>query len=172
MRKAVTSSALMRPVVRPRLSSRVREPRVEDCFLDSSYSVVPDEIEVWLVARLSTEAFVLAGTDEMEDLVVVGVEPDVADCGVAISLLELPRLCCVSRLSLSRLGRPPAEPVPFGALMLTTLIPWPVKPLAGMNCVVDPSLRLRSVRSGWKLEQQSAPSLDVEYQWRASPRDS
>ena len=46
-------------------------------FLGMSESV-PDEIEVWQVARLSTEAFVLAGLDDMEDLLVavVGVEPD------------------------------------------------------------------------------------------------
>lgn len=40
------------------------------------------------MARLSTEAFVLAGIDEIDDLVVVVV----ADCGVVRSLLELPWL--------------------------------------------------------------------------------
>lgn len=41
-----------------------------------------------------------------------------------------------------------------------------------MKSVVEPSLRFRWVRSGWKFEQQSAPSLEVEYQCRASPRHS
>jgi hypothetical protein len=90
VRKAVTSSALIRPVVRPRLSRRVREPRMEDSgFFGASEASAADETEVWPVARLSTEAFVLAGIDEIEDLVVVGV----ADCGVVRSLFELPRLC-------------------------------------------------------------------------------
>ena len=60
------------------MSRSVREPlMVLGDFLGMSESV-PDEIEVWPVARLSTEAFVLAGLDDMEDLLVavVGVEPD------------------------------------------------------------------------------------------------
>ena len=90
VRKAVTSSALIRPVVRPRLSRRVREPRMEDSgFFGASEASAVDETEVCPVARLSTEAFVLAGMDEIDDLVVVVV----ADCGVVRSLLELPRLC-------------------------------------------------------------------------------
>jgi len=49
-------------------------------FLGISESA-PDEIDVWPVARLSTEAFVLAGFDDTEDLLVavVGVELEAPD---------------------------------------------------------------------------------------------
>lgn len=90
VRKAVTSSALMRPVVRPRLSRSVREPRMVDSgFFGASEESVAEDTEVCPVARLSTEAFVLARTDDSEVPVVV----DEADCGVGRSLLELLRLC-------------------------------------------------------------------------------
>jgi hypothetical protein len=59
-----------------------------------------------------------------------------------------------------RLGKPVAS----GGATLTTLTPWPDMPLAGMKRVVLPSFLFRWVRSGWKSEQQSFASLEVEYQ--------
>jgi hypothetical protein len=89
VRKAVTSSALIRPVVRPRSSRSVREPRMVDSgFFGASEESVADEIEVCPVARLFTEAFVLVGNDDTEEAVPV-VE---ADCGVVTSFFELLRL--------------------------------------------------------------------------------
>jgi hypothetical protein len=93
VRKAVTSSALIRPVVRPRSSRRVREPRMVDSgFLGASAESVAEETELCPVARLlieAVEAVVLAGNEDIEDAV-VGVE---ADCGVVRLLFELLRLC-------------------------------------------------------------------------------
>jgi hypothetical protein len=62
---------------------------VDSGFLGASAESVFEETELCPVARLLTEAVVLAGKDETEDAV-VGVE---ADCGVVRLLFELLRLC-------------------------------------------------------------------------------
>lgn len=124
MRKAVTSSALMSPVVRPRLSRSVSEPRMLDSgLIEASAFLLPEEMEVCPVARLSTEAFVLFGKDDTEDLV-VGVDSDPLECDVVASLFELLRLAWVSRLSLETSGRFCVEASgPSVGSMLTILMP-------------------------------------------------
>ena len=156
VRKAVTSSALMRPVVLPRLSNSVSEPLIVDTGGMESGSVV---MEVPVV--LPTELPVSNEEDEdpgLSALLTVDMEfLELAEAPLELTL-ESTDICS------TRLGRPEAS----GGTIFTTFMPWPVILLAGMNNVVEPSFRFRCVRSGWKSEQQSFASFDVEYQCRAS----
>lgn len=126
VRNAVTSSALMSPVVLPTLSSKVKEPRIVD-------------VEPLLSASAEGAAFAseLIGVDEG----VVSIElavVDIESCLDAelIELRESPEL--IVKFSVSA-GRPAVS----GGTILTTFTPCPDMPLAGMKRVVEPSLRLR-----------------------------
>lgn len=163
VRKAVTSSALMRPVVLPRLSSSVKDPRMEDLGkLSPEMDVCPVPSESTVLPALLAEAGVLS----VVDVVLMVESEDLGDCEVGLDS----ELLKESELDIDRfstLGKPEVS----GLAIVTTLIPWPLMPLAGMKRVVDPSLRFRCVRSGWKSEQQSLASFDVEYQCSASASD-
>lgn len=130
VRKAVTSSALIRPVVFPKLSMMVRDPLMLEVLVPSF-----DEMEVWPVPMLSAET--LAGTED---------EP-VRDVSVLLLLMvEIDSLWLEAELSFDlrdRLSTAAGSPVESGGRMLTTLTPWPVMPLAGMKSVVLPSLRFK-----------------------------
>lgn len=69
VRNAVISSALMSPVVLPWLSINVREPLI----VDTADWLSRLESEVRPVPSVSTEAFVLRGPEESEDVVVAFV---------------------------------------------------------------------------------------------------
>lgn len=130
VRKAVTSSALIRPVVFPRLSIMVRDPLMLE-VLDPSF----EEMEVWPVPMLSAET--LAGTED---------EP-VRDVSVLLLLIvDVDSFWLETELSFDlrdRLSAAAGSPVESGGRMLTTLTPWPVIPLAGMKSVVLPSFRFK-----------------------------
>ena len=114
---------------------------------------------------LGREVLVVALEMFEEELVVAWLNDDERVDSELIELRESSVL--IVRLSIN-CGRPLVS----GAVMLMTLMPWPSLLLAGINSVVEPSRRFTLVLSGWKSEQQSLASADVEYQWSASARVS
>jgi hypothetical protein len=138
VRKAVTSSALTRPVVLPRASMRVSEPRMVDVVLSGMSNGLAgsgiEERELMVVFEVEVVA-----VEEKVDTEPLGLEDPVVGLE-----MELRVECGLSRLSPSKLGSPAAS----GGVMLMTLTAWPLQPLAGRKSVVEPSLRFSDIRSG------------------------
>ena len=95
------------------------------------------EVDGCCVPPLPTDG--LVGMEDEEDAVLSVVR--VVDTELRLLDTESPEL--MDKFSV-RIGKP----VVSGGTTLTTLIPWPVIPLAGINSVVEPSLRFSEVRSG------------------------
>ena len=176
VRKAVTSSAFMRPVVLPCGSNRVRDPRIVWTVLSRTSLGAPEA---------SPSADTSGKLDELAVVSVVAVvlivlilplglsDPDVGLRIEEVGLdtdpdTELLDECCVSKLKFSSDGK---FWLLSGCVMLMTLTPWLLHADAGMKSVVEPSLRTNCVRSGWKSEPYSFSSAEVLYQCRASERD-
>lgn len=138
VRKAVSSAALSKPVVLPAPSSRVMDPLMVFTLADPDGGPEPTKVGTLCVDE-ALERPVLAvvpGVDGTEDPDVTLAESDDA----------------IDRLS-ANCGNPAAVLFVSGGCTLTTFTPCPYIPLAGIKSDVEPSLRLRTVRSGWKSEQ-------------------
>lgn len=142
VRNAVSSSALITPRGFPTASKRLREPRgVVSCVLEEA------EME---------DAGVIGGRSSVDlDVAVLaeGVEDEIESDDIEIEGDEV---------SDGRSLLAGCVVVRQGAASVTILTPKPSLLEAGMNNVVNPSLRLRAVLWGWYVALQPLSSTSVE----------